>query len=99
MAETALIVGAGEGLSASLARLFSREKMKVAIAARRADKLSALCQETGAQAFACDAVDEAQVAKLFDDVTGRIGEPDVVVYNASARARGPLVELAAADVQ
>jgi NAD(P)-dependent dehydrogenase (short-subunit alcohol dehydrogenase family) len=99
MAETALIVGAGEGLSASLARLFSREKMQVAIAARRADKLSALCQETGAQAFACDAADEPQVAKLFDDVAGRFGDPDVVVYNASARARGPLVDLVAADVQ
>src|SRR5256885_1314514 len=99
MAETALIVGAGEGLSASLARLFTREKMQVAIAARSIDKLSALCRETGAQAFACDAADEKQVAKLFDDVAGGFGDPDVVVYNASARARGPLVELVAADVQ
>jgi NAD(P)-dependent dehydrogenase (short-subunit alcohol dehydrogenase family) len=99
MAETALIVGAGEGLSASLARLFRRENMQVAIAARRTDKLAALCQETGAQAFACDATDEAQVAKLFEDVHGRFGDPDVVVYNASARARGPLVDLVAADVQ
>jgi NAD(P)-dependent dehydrogenase (short-subunit alcohol dehydrogenase family) len=99
MAETALIVGAGEGLSASLARLFTREKMQVAMAARRADKLAALCQETGAQAFACDAVDEQQVAKLFDDVAARFGDPDVVVYNASARARGPVAELVPADVQ
>ena len=34
-AEIALIVGAGSGLSASLARLFAREGMKVALAARR----------------------------------------------------------------
>jgi NAD(P)-dependent dehydrogenase (short-subunit alcohol dehydrogenase family) len=99
MAETALIVGAGEGLSASLARLFAREGMKVAMAARRADKLAALCKETGATAFACDAVDEAQVARLFDDVTAKLGAPEVVVYNASARARGPLVDLVPAEVQ
>ncbi len=99
MAETALIVGAGEGLSASLARLFAKEGMRVAVAARNADKLSGLCRETGAHAFACDAADEQQVARLFDDVAKRLADPDVVVYNPSARARGPLVELAAADVQ
>src|ERR1700753_1291659 len=51
--ETALIVGAGSGLSASLARLFSREGMRVALAARNSEKLGALCAETGATAFAC----------------------------------------------
>jgi NAD(P)-dependent dehydrogenase (short-subunit alcohol dehydrogenase family) len=99
MAETALIVGAGEGLSASLARLFAKEGMRVAVAARNADKLAALCKDTGAHAFACDAADEQQVVKLFEDVAKKLGDPDVVVFNPSARARGPLVELVAADVQ
>jgi len=96
---TALIVGAGQGLSASLARLFAREGLAVAIAARDAAKLAPLCAETGARAFACDAQDEDQVARLFADVERDVGEPDVVVYNPSARARGPFVELAPADVQ
>ena len=89
----ALIVGAGRGLSASLARLFASEGMDVAIAARNTDKLSALCNETGAKAYACDAVDAAQVDTLFAAVTADIGEPDVVVYNASNRARGPVQDL------
>jgi NAD(P)-dependent dehydrogenase (short-subunit alcohol dehydrogenase family) len=88
--ETALIVGAGKGLSASLARLFAAEGMHVAIAARNTDKLADLCSETGAKAFACDAGDPAQVNALFDAVTGELGEPDIVVYNASNRARGPV---------
>ena len=91
--ETALIVGAGQGLSASLARLFASEGMQVAIAARNTDKLAGLCSETGAKAFACDAGHPAQVSALFDAVTGEMGEPDIVVYNASNRARGPVQDL------
>lgn len=96
---TALIVGTGPGLSASLARLFTREGMRVALAARNTDKLAALAAETNASTFACDATDAAQVSKLFQDVEHAIGVPDVVVYNASARARGSVAELAPADVQ
>ncbi len=90
---TALIVGVGSGLSASLARLLAKAGMKVALAARRPDNLKALAQETGAKAFACDSTDKAQVAKLFADVEAALGAPDVVVYNASYRTRGPFVEL------
>jgi len=96
---SALIVGAGSGLSASLARLFAKNGMKVALAARATDKLSALTQETGARAFACDAAQEAHVARLFGDVEAAHGAPDVVVYNASFRARGPVVDLVPADVE
>jgi NAD(P)-dependent dehydrogenase (short-subunit alcohol dehydrogenase family) len=94
-----LIVGAGAGLSASLARVFSREGLAVAIAARDTGKLAALSAETGAHAFACDAADPAQVARLFEDVEGAIGAPDVVVYNASGRTRGPFVDLAPSEVE
>ena len=96
--KTALIVGAGEGLSASLARLFAREKITVALAARKIEKLGALCGETGARAFACNAADADEVERLFGMVEREIGAPDIVVYNASARARGAFVELAPADV-
>ena len=97
--ERALIVGAGTGLSAALARLFPREGMKVALASRNPGKLAALCAETGARAFACDSVQPAQVRRLFSEVEGAVGEPDVVVYNASGRVRGPLVELAPGEVE
>jgi NAD(P)-dependent dehydrogenase (short-subunit alcohol dehydrogenase family) len=94
----ALIVGAGEGLSASLARLFSREGIRVALAARHIEKLGALCAETGARAFACDATEPDEVERLFGLVEREIGMPDLVVYNAGARARGAFVDLVPAEV-
>ena len=96
--KTALIVGAGEGLSASLARLFAREGIRVALAARKIEKLGALCTETGARAFACDATNADEVERLFGQVEREIAVPDVVVYNASGRARGAFADLAPADV-
>jgi NAD(P)-dependent dehydrogenase (short-subunit alcohol dehydrogenase family) len=96
--KTALIVGAGEGLSASLARLFSREGIRVALAARKIEKLGELCTSTGAKAFACDTIKEDEVERLFGLVEREIATPDIVVYNASGRARGPFVDLAAAEV-
>ena len=96
--KTALIVGAGEGLSASLARVLAREGIKVALAARKVEKLGALCTETGARAFACDATNAEDVERLFGLVEREIGVPDLVVYNASGRARGAFADLAPADV-
>jgi NAD(P)-dependent dehydrogenase (short-subunit alcohol dehydrogenase family) len=96
--KNALIVGAGEGLSASLARLLARNSLRVALAARKIEKLGALCSETGARAFACNATEPDEVARLFGLVEREIGTPDVVIYNASGRSRGPFVELVAADV-
>lgn len=90
----ALIVGAGEGLSASLARLFHDKGLQLSLAARNPDKLSALCAETGAKAYACDASDPAAVGALFETLDSTPGgAPDVVVYNPSARQRGPFAEL------
>src|SRR5262245_30879040 len=97
---SALIVGAGQGLSASLTRLLRKEGLAVALAARDTGKLEALCDETGAAAYRCDAQDEAQVKRLFADIEReQLGPPDVIVYNASARTRGPFTQLGAADVQ
>jgi NAD(P)-dependent dehydrogenase (short-subunit alcohol dehydrogenase family) len=95
---SALIVGVGPGLSASLARLFAREGIKVALAARKTKKLGALCTETGARAFACDATNPEEVERLFGLVEREMGAPDLVVYNASGRARGAFTDLVAADV-
>jgi NAD(P)-dependent dehydrogenase (short-subunit alcohol dehydrogenase family) len=96
---TALIVGAGSGLSASLARLFSKNGIQVALAARTTGKLSGLAAETGAKVFACDATQRDDVQKLFAQIDGVLGAPDVVVYNASFRTRGPLIDLDPADVE
>jgi NAD(P)-dependent dehydrogenase (short-subunit alcohol dehydrogenase family) len=93
MYRTALIVGVGAGLSASLARTFSKAGMATALAARRAGELNALAAEVGGKAFACDATEAGQVAKLFESVESALGALDVVVYNASYRTRGPFVEL------
>jgi NADP-dependent 3-hydroxy acid dehydrogenase YdfG len=82
--KTALIVGAGEGLSAALTRLFTREGIRVALAARQIDKLGALCKETGATAYICDATSLDDVTRLFASIERDCGAPDVVVYNASA---------------
>ncbi len=94
----ALIVGAGEGLSASLARLFARNEIRIALAARKIEKLGALCTETGARAFACNATEPEEVERMFGLVEREIGVPDLVVYNASARARGAFAELVPAEV-
>jgi NAD(P)-dependent dehydrogenase (short-subunit alcohol dehydrogenase family) len=91
--ETALIVGAGSGLSASLARLFAGEGLAVALAARSPDKLDALVAETGARAYRCDAADPDSVDALFAAVDRDLGAPDVVVFNPSARVRGPVQDL------
>lgn len=97
--KTALIVGAGSGLSASLARLLSKAGLKLALAARSADDLAGLARDTGAEVFTCDASKEDQVAKLFTDVEAALGAPDVAIYNASFRTRGPFVDLVPAEVE
>src|SRR5271170_2003244 len=86
---TALIVGTGPGISASLARRLAGLGVKVGLVARDVDKLGALAAETGAITFKADASEATAVAALFADVDKRLGEPDVVVYNAGARAHGP----------
>ena len=73
--------------------------MKVALAARTPDKLAVLAQETGAKLYGCDATRRDQVEKLFTDLDGADATPDVVVYNASYRTRGPLIDLDPSEVE
>jgi NAD(P)-dependent dehydrogenase (short-subunit alcohol dehydrogenase family) len=97
--DTALIVGAGTGLSAALARALAKDGIRVALAARTTNDLDALVRETGALAFACDATRIAEVEKLFADLEAARGAPDIVIYNASFRTRGAFIELDPAAVE
>jgi NAD(P)-dependent dehydrogenase (short-subunit alcohol dehydrogenase family) len=96
---TALIVGAGSGLSASLARVLAKENIKVALAARSTGDLDALAKETGARSYACDASKRGDVDKLFAELDASFGAPEIVIYNPSYRTRGPFVELDPAEVE
>jgi NAD(P)-dependent dehydrogenase (short-subunit alcohol dehydrogenase family) len=96
---SALIVGAGSGLSAALARALAADGVKVALAARTTEDLGPLVKDIGGKAFACDASQRADVDKLFADVDAAFGAPEIVVYNASFRTRGPFVDLDPADVE
>ena len=96
---SALIVGAGSGLSAALARALAADGVKVVLAARTTEDLGPLVKEIGGKAFACDASQRADVDKLFADVDAAFGAPEIVVYNASFRTRGPFVDLDPADVE
>ncbi len=91
--KVALIVGAGPGISACLARQLASAGVAVALAARDVGKLSGLAQETGARTFAVDAADPDAVAALFTAVEATMGSPDLVIYNPSQRVRGPLADL------
>jgi NAD(P)-dependent dehydrogenase (short-subunit alcohol dehydrogenase family) len=96
---SALIVGAGSGLSASLARLMLKDGLQVALAARSTEKLKEFSDSTGARTFECDAAQPYDVAKLFDDLDAARLTPDVVVYNPSYRVRGALLDLDPVEVQ
>ncbi|MEM7060467.1 MAG: SDR family NAD(P)-dependent oxidoreductase [Pseudomonadota bacterium] len=94
----ALIIGTGPGLSASLARLFHAKGLKISLAARNTSDLDDLAAETNAGVHTCDAADHAQVVDLFNALDPD-GAPDVLVYNPSARARGPFVKMDPQQVQ
>ncbi|GLI22409.1 NAD(P)-dependent dehydrogenase (short-subunit alcohol dehydrogenase family) [Xanthobacter flavus] len=97
-AQTAIIVGAGKGLSASLARRLAREGFRVALVARDVDKLAPLVAETGGRAYAADAQNAPAIEGVFAEVDKAFGPPDLVVFNASMRYRGPVEVLDPADV-
>ena len=96
---TALIVGAGSGLSAALARALAAEGIAIALAARSTADLDGLGKELGAQTFACDASRRDDVEQLFADLDKSIGAPEIVIYNPSYRVRGPFIELDPVEVE
>ncbi|MEX6508892.1 SDR family NAD(P)-dependent oxidoreductase [Jiella sp. M17.18] len=95
----ALIVGVGDGLSASLARKLSARGYNLVLAARNVDKLQDLAASTNAATVPCDASDPQSVASLFASIDPRAEDLAVAIYNPSARVRGPLVNLDPADVR
>jgi NAD(P)-dependent dehydrogenase (short-subunit alcohol dehydrogenase family) len=99
MSKTALIVGAGDGISAAVARRLALAGYRIALSARTLENAKEVAQETEAALIHCDVTDAAQVTHLFEAVEAELGVPDVVLFNPSARSRGPLVELDAADVE
>jgi NAD(P)-dependent dehydrogenase (short-subunit alcohol dehydrogenase family) len=100
MYTSALIVGAGSGLSASVARAFAKAGLKIALAARSTEKLVGLAAGIGARAFSCDATNKTEVDSLFAKLDADPDSaPDVVIYNPSYRTRGPLIELDPAEVE
>lgn len=99
MARTALIVGAGSGISAAFAHALFKDGTRLALAARDTAKLADLARETDAALIAADASDPAGAASLFDQADAALGAIDVVLYNASFRTRGAFVDLDPAAVQ
>ena len=93
MSETVLIVGVGQGLSASLARLCLLKGMKIVLAARNIEKLEDLKKETNAETYKCDSTDIESVKNLFERIDKTIGTPNLVIYNPSARLKGSITEL------
>jgi len=89
----ALVVGAGVGISAAFARAVASAGLKVGLAARNVEKLAPLAAEIGAETFAVDASDPEAVARLFTAADEQLGEPEIVLFNASARAHGPVAEI------
>jgi NAD(P)-dependent dehydrogenase (short-subunit alcohol dehydrogenase family) len=98
MANTALIVGTGSGISASVAECLAREGYKLGLASRKPERFADLARRTKAESFAVDAASPDAVARLFAETDRTLGDLDVVVYNASFRTRGPFVELVPEDV-
>ena len=99
MTKSVLIVGAGLGLSSSLAKCCADQGMKVALAARNVDKLEAIARETNAELYQCDASSVDDVAELFARLDASIGTPKMVIYNPSSRVHGPVQELDPIKVQ
>jgi len=91
--KTALIIGAGVGISASLARALSREGLQVGLVGRNPTRLQELARETRAVVFQADASDATAVGQMFKDADAKLGKIDVVVYNPSMRAHGPVAEI------
>ncbi len=92
----AVIIGVGAGLSASVARLLAAEGYDLVLGARDVRKLDGLAGETGARCASLDATDSVAVRTLFNDLDRA---PRVVLYNPSARVKGPVTELDPEEVR
>ena len=100
MSRYAIIVGAGSGLSAALARACAADGLKLVLVARDIAKLAPLVAEMGARAMACDASEAAAVARLFSVTERDFGVPELVVFNVGYRSpRAPIAEIDPIDAE
>ena len=97
--QSGLVVGAGPGLSASIARLFANQGLSVALAARKTEKLTELAGEIKAKTYQCDASSRDDVTALFEALDQDLGTPEIVVYNPSYRVRGPFIDIDPVQVE
>ncbi len=97
--KVAVVVGAGPGLGAALARRFADGGYRVAVARRQTDDIAGLAEEIGGKAYACDAADHTSVTALFDGVTADLGTPTLVSYNAGAYSPGSVLEITAEEFE
>ena len=94
-----LVVGAGDGLGASIARAFAREGLRVCVTRRprNTESLDALAKAIRAEggeayAFGLDARVEGDVVALMERIEREIGAIEVLVFNIGANVRFPVVE-------
>tara|TARA_B100000989_G_scaffold296632_1_gene280308 strand:+ start:1564 stop:2259 length:696 start_codon:yes stop_codon:yes gene_type:complete len=99
MTKTALIVGAGRGLSAAFARRLSDNGYKIALAARNIDKLSRIASDCNAICKACDCGDSQSISELYDWTDTELGDLSLVLFNASGRLRGAIEALKSDEVK
>ena len=97
--ERALIVGAGKGISASVARRLAARGTKLMLASRHTENVADLAAETNALSVACNVADPASVLAMYAAVDEQLGDLDFVLFNPGYRTRGPFTELDAAEVQ
>lgn len=96
-----LVTGASSGLGAHFAELLAQAGARVALAARRTDKLLPLADRIAAaggeaRALALDVTDSSSVRACFDELA-IWGAPDVVVNNAGVTVTRSLLEQTEAD--
>ena len=96
--KSALIFGAGNGLSAALARRFTHEGLKVGLVARQPDKLATLAASVNALSLQGDVTEAGDVARVFAEFEAHYGAPDIVAFNPSYRVRGSIAEIDPAEV-
>ncbi len=97
--QSALVVGAGPGLGAALARRFIEGGLKVSVSARDGARLKRLAESVGATAYPCDATVEAEVAAMFERLERDHGAPRLVVYNAGAYVAKSILETSAEEFE
>jgi NAD(P)-dependent dehydrogenase (short-subunit alcohol dehydrogenase family) len=99
MSKVAIVIGAGPGLGAAVARRFAREGFHVGVVARKRETVEPLAQAIAGRAYVADTGDAAQVAAVFADIRKDLGAPDVLVYNTSAFKMGGILEVSPEDFE